>query len=101
MANPVVTDTVARAIYQYAGTDGLPLFDDLSPTVQISYVEEAEAAILAVTKYVRGLACQIDVELPGVPGFDPQAAMAKATLLSLADMLIPFEYKYEKKRKNR
>ncbi len=101
MTNPLVTDKVARAIYGYAGTDGLPMFDDLAPTVQISYVEEAEAAILAVTDYVKGLACQIDTEPTNEPGYDPLASMAKATLLSLADMLIPYETKYDKKRKNR
>jgi hypothetical protein len=97
MTNPLVTDKVARAIYEYAGTDGLPLFENLSPTVQISYVEEAEAAILAVTNYVKFLACQIDVEIPNHPGYDQQAAMAKATLLSLADMLDPYEDKRRKR----
>lgn len=91
MSHPLVTDKVARAIYEYAGTDGLPDFDALAPTVQISYIEEAEAAITAVINYVRFLATQIDIELPNHPGYDQQAVMAKATLLSLVDLLNPKE----------
>lgn len=97
MTHPFVTDKVARAIYEYAGTDGLPLFENLSPTIQISYVEEAEAAILAVTDYVLFLASQIDIEIPNHPGYDEQAAMAKATLFSLVEMLTMAEPKVNKR----
>jgi hypothetical protein len=52
----VLTHDIARAIYEYAGTDGLPDFDDLAPTVQISYVEEAEAALNVVCLRLYSLA---------------------------------------------
>ena len=51
-----MTHEVARAIYEYAGTDGLPDFDSLAPTIQISYVEEAEAAMKAISDYIFMLA---------------------------------------------
>ena len=56
MASPIMTHEVARAIYEYAGTDGLPDFDSLAPTIQISYVEEAEAAMKAISDYIFMLA---------------------------------------------
>ncbi len=46
MAIPFIVHDVARSIYEYAGKDGLPNFEDLPPTVQISYIEEAEAALM-------------------------------------------------------
>jgi hypothetical protein len=55
-----VTHDVARSIYEYAGTDNLPDFNDLPPTVQISYVEEAEAAIKTLCKHMVGLSGQVD-----------------------------------------
>jgi hypothetical protein len=60
MAIPFVTHDVARAIYEYAGTDGLPAFEDLPPTVQISYIEEAEAAIKSVCKHINFLSTQVE-----------------------------------------
>lgn len=56
MSAHVLTHDIARAIYEYAGTDGLPDFDDLAPTVQISYVEEAEAALNVVCLRLYSLA---------------------------------------------
>ena len=60
MSIPKLTQKAARAVYEYAGTDGLKKWDDLPPTVQISYVEEAEAAIKVVAEYLRGLADDLD-----------------------------------------
>ena len=57
-----MTHEVARAIYEYAGTDGLPDFDSLAPTIQISYVEEAEAAMKAISDYIFALADGIEPE---------------------------------------
>lgn len=55
----MITKDVARAIYEYAGTDGLPDFNELPPTVQISYIEEAEAAIKTICKHINLLAGQV------------------------------------------
>jgi hypothetical protein len=60
MAIPFVTHDVARSIYEYAGTDGLPDFETLPPTVQISYIEEAEAAIKTLCKHINFLATQVE-----------------------------------------
>jgi hypothetical protein len=60
MGIPFVTHDVARAIYEYAGTDGLPAFEDLPPTVQISYIEEAEAAIKSICKHINFLSTQVE-----------------------------------------
>lgn len=57
-----MTHEVARAIYEYAGTDGLPDFDSLAPTIQISYVEEAEAAMKAISDYIFVLADGMEPE---------------------------------------
>ena len=62
MASPTMTHEVARAIYEYAGTDGLPDFDSLAPTIQISYVEEAEAAMKAISDYIFVLADGMEPE---------------------------------------
>lgn len=59
MAIPFVIHDVARSIYEYAGTDGLPPFDSLPPTVQISYIEEAEAAIESMCKHINFLSTQV------------------------------------------
>ena len=56
MSAHVLTHDIARAIYEYAGTDGLPDFDDLAPTIQISYIEEAEAALNVVCLRLYSLA---------------------------------------------
>ena len=61
MSIPNVTMNAARAIYEYAGTDGLRPWEDLEPTVQISYVEEAEAALTVVSDYINFLATQVNV----------------------------------------
>ncbi len=60
MAIPFVTHDVARSIYEYAGTEGLPAFEDLPPTVQISYIEEAEAALKSVCKHINFLSTQVE-----------------------------------------
>jgi hypothetical protein len=60
MSIPKLTQKAARAVYEYAGTEGLKKWDDLPPTVQISYVEEAEAAIKVVAEYLRDLADDLD-----------------------------------------
>jgi len=60
MSIPKLTQKAARAVYEYAGTDGLKKWDDLPPTIQISYVEEAEAAIKVVAEYLRSLADDLD-----------------------------------------
>jgi hypothetical protein len=62
MASLAMTHEVARAIYEYAGTDGLPDFDSLAPTIQISYVEEAEAAMKAISDYIFMLADGMEPE---------------------------------------
>lgn len=60
MSAHVLTHDIARAIYEYAGTDGLPDFSDLAPTVQISYVEEAEAALNVVCLRLYALAAILE-----------------------------------------
>jgi hypothetical protein len=60
MGIPFITHDVARSIYEYAGTDGLPDFETLPPTVQISYIEEAEAAIKTLCKHISFLATQVE-----------------------------------------
>lgn len=58
--NTFVVRDVAKSIYYYAGKEGLPNFDELPPTVQISYIEEAEAAVKTVCKHIKFLATQIE-----------------------------------------
>jgi hypothetical protein len=82
MASPIMTSEVARAIYEYAGTDGLPDFDDLSPTVQISYVEEAEAAMKAISEYIYYLADGIETE-------DREQIVIKGTLNAVVLLIDP------------
>lgn len=60
MAIPFVTQDVARCIYEYAGKEGLPDFNELPPTIQISYIEEAEAAIKSICKHINFLATQVE-----------------------------------------
>jgi hypothetical protein len=60
MAIAFVTQDVARSIYEYAGKQGLPDFESLPPTVQISYIEEAEAAIKTICKHMVALSSQVD-----------------------------------------
>jgi hypothetical protein len=81
MAIDFVTNDVARSIYQYAGSevDGLPAFDNLAPTIQISYIEEAEAAIKSICKHIRFLATQVEPQ--------PLEPVIKSILVALADSL--------------
>lgn len=60
MGIPFIVHDVARSIYEYAGKDGLPDFNSLPPTVQISYIEEAEAALKSVSKHINFLATQVE-----------------------------------------
>lgn len=84
MAIPMVTKDVARSIYYYAGGEkDLPRFDDLAPTIQISYIEEAEAAIKAVVKHIRFLSTQAQQGMET----DSFKMMAGAVLEALADTL--------------
>jgi hypothetical protein len=82
MAIHLVVQKAARAIYEYAGTDGLKPWEELAPTVQISYVEEAEAAIEEVSNYIKYLASQVDVQT------DDQY-LVKGTMLAIAQTLSP------------
>ncbi len=82
MASLTMTNEVARAIYEYAGTEGLPDFDSLAPTVQISYVEEAEAAMKAVSEYIHYLADGIEAE-------DREQTVVKGTLNAVILLIDP------------
>jgi hypothetical protein len=82
MSIPKLTNDTAKAIYEYAGTDGLPKYEDLAPTVQISYIEEAEAALTTVAKYVQFMAENVD------PQCDEEYYV-KASILSIAHMIDP------------
>ena len=82
MASPTMTNEVARAIYEYAGTDGLPDFDSLAPTVQISYVEEAEAAMKAVSEYIH---CLVE----GFEAEDQEQIVIKGTLNAVILLIDP------------
>lgn len=78
---PYVVKDVARAIYHYAGTQGLPQFEDLPPTVQISYIEESEAALKTVVKHIKFLATQIEPS-----SVQP---LAMSVMMALAETLDP------------
>jgi hypothetical protein len=82
MASPTMTYEVARAIYEYAGTDGLPDFDNLAPLIQISYVEEAEAAMKAVSEYIFLLADGMEPE-------DKEQIAIKGTLNAVILLIDP------------
>ena len=82
MASLTMTNEVARAIYEYAGTDGLPDFDSLAPTVQISYVEEAEAAMKAVSEYIHYL-------VEGIEAEDQEQIVVKGTLNAVILLIDP------------
>jgi len=84
MASQAMTHEVARAIYEYAGTDGLPDFDSLAPTIQISYVEEAEAAMRAVSDYMFMLADGIEVDPE-----DQEQIVVKGTLNAVILLIDP------------
>lgn len=53
MAFPDFTKLCAEHIYNYMGSDELPKFNDLAPTVQISYIEEASSLLTLVADYMR------------------------------------------------
>ena len=82
MAVPHATLKVARAIYEYAGVEDLPDWEDLPPTIQISYVEEAEAALRATCDHIKYLASNIDAE-------DTDEILVKGTLVSVSNLLDP------------
>jgi hypothetical protein len=82
MASLTMTNEVARAIYEYAGTEGLPDFDSLAPTVQISYVEEAEAAMKAISEYIHYLVDGIEAE-------DHEQIVVKGTLNAVILLIDP------------
>jgi len=82
MSTPNVTMSAARAIYEYAGTDGLRPWEDLEPTVQISYVEEAEAALSVVSSYIKFLSNQVEV-------LSDEDYLVKGTMTALAFTLDP------------
>jgi hypothetical protein len=71
-----MTYEVARAIYEYAGTDGLPDFDNLAPLIQISYVEEA------VSEYIFLLADGMEPE-------DQEQIAIKGTLNAVILLIDP------------
>jgi len=82
MASLTMTNEVARAIYEYAGTEGLPDFDSLAPTVQISYVEEAEAAMKAISEYIHYL-------VEGIEAEDQEQILVKGTLNAVILLIDP------------
>ena len=82
MSTPKLTHDTAKAIYEYAGTDGLPAYSDLAPTVQISYIEEAEAALTCISKYVKQLGLEVEIE-------SDDSYIVKGALLSIAHILDP------------
>jgi hypothetical protein len=82
MAVPQATLKVARAIYEYAGVDDLPDWRDLPPTIQISYIEEAEAALRATCDHIKYLANNIDPD-------GSEELLVKGTLVSVSDLLDP------------
>ena len=82
MSTPKLTHDTAKAIYEYAGTDGLPAYSDLAPTVQISYIEEAEAALSCIGEYVKRLGTEVELD-------SDDAYIVKGVLLSVAHILDP------------
>lgn len=81
MAIPFIVHDVAKSIYEYAGKDGLPAFDTLPPTVQISYIEEAEAALKSVAKHINFLATQVE--------HNEMQPVIIGVMLAIADTLKP------------
>jgi hypothetical protein len=77
-----MTHDVAKAIYEYAGKEDIPRWEDLAPTIQISFIEEAEAALHAVSKYITFLGTQVELQ-------DDESYIVKGTILSLAHMIDP------------
>jgi len=89
MSIPNVTMSTARAIYEYAGTEGLRPWEDLEPTVQISYVEEAEAALSVVSSYIKFLSSQVEV-------ISDEDYLVQGTMTALAFTLDPKTPQLEK-----
>jgi hypothetical protein len=82
LSTPKLSHDTAKAIYEYAGTDGLPAYSDLAPTVQISYIEEAEAALSCIGEYVKRLGTEVELD-------SDDAYIVKGVLLSVAHILDP------------
>jgi hypothetical protein len=82
MAIPVVTQKVAQAIYEYAGKEDLPRWTELAPTIQISFIEEAEAAIVAICEHVKFLASQVEIT-------SDEEYLIKGTMNAIAHTLDP------------
>jgi hypothetical protein len=82
MSTPKLTHDTAKAIYEYAGTDGLPAYSDLAPTIQISYIEEAEAALSCIGEYIRKLGSEVELD-------SDDAYIVKGVVLSIAHILDP------------
>ena len=82
MSTPKLTHETAKAIYEYAGTDGLTAYSDLAPTVQISYIEEAEAALSCIGEYIKRLATDVELD-------SDEAYIVKGVILSIAHILDP------------
>jgi len=82
MSTPKLTHDTAKAIYEYAGTDGLPAYSDLAPTVQISYIEEAEAALSCIGEYIKRLGVEVELD-------SDDAYIVKGVILSIAHILDP------------
>lgn len=82
MSTPKLTHDVAKAIYEYAGTDGLPAYSDLAPTIQISYIEEAEAALTCIGEYIKRLGVEVELD-------SDDAYIVKGVILSIAHILDP------------
>ena len=84
MATASATRNTAKAIYEYAGKnlEGIPDWEDLAPTIQIAYIEEAEVAISTICEYIEFLARLVEVD-------GPDAARTRGTMLALAELLDP------------
>ena len=82
MAHPEIVKNVARAIYEYAGKDEIPPWDDLAPTIQIYYIEQAEASLEAVCRHLESLAHRVDC-------LDPDDYLVKGTVVLLSKYLDP------------
>jgi hypothetical protein len=91
MAVPETTRKAARAIYEYAGTSGLLPWEELAPTIQISYIEEAEAAISVVCDYIMNLAdnVYIDEESLADDVYDENIEYMRAAMIAVAHALDP------------
>lgn len=82
MARPDVVKNVAQAIYEYAGVADIPPWDSLAPTIQIYYIEQAEASLEAVCRHLESLAYRVDC-------IDPDDYLVKGTMVLLSKYLDP------------